>query len=66
MAKPPKLEIQPAFVAVPVSAEKRKKFSIWLLPSIYKEVQHESIDREMSVGEVLEEAMHARMMVIKK
>lgn len=63
MSKRPKLEIEPALVDVPLSAEKRKKFSVWLLPSIYKSVQHEAIDRGMSVGEVFEEAMHARMML---
>lgn len=65
---PPKLDITPAvsMAAAKPPAEKRVKKSVWFLPSIYKSIQHEAIDREMSVGEVLEEAMHARVMLIKK
>lgn len=46
--------------------EKRVQCSVWFLPSIYKQIRHEAIDRGMSVGEVLEEAMHARVMMIQK
>jgi len=55
--RPPPPEIQ---------KEKRKKYSVWFMPSLYKAMQHEAIDREMSVGAVLEEAMMARVMMIRR
>lgn len=70
MGKPerkPKLDIQPAFVPRPLpTEEKRVQKSIWFLPSIFKQIQHEAIDRGMSVAEVFEEAVQARVMLINK
>lgn len=66
----PKLDIESLIQQQPTSPvapfEKRKQYSVWFLPSIYKQIQHEAIDREMSVGEVLEEAMKARVMLIRR
>lgn len=40
--------------------EKRRQYSVWFRPSIYKAIQHEAIDRGLSIGEILEEAMQLR------
>lgn len=66
-ARAPKVVMTPAVQApLPETAqfEKRKKYSVWFLPSVYKSVQHEAIDREMSVGDVFEEAVRARLILI--
>ena len=62
----PKISAEPVLVKIEPSGEKRKKVSIYMRPSVYKSVQHEAIDRGMTVGEVLEEAMHARVMMFSK
>lgn len=44
--------------------EKRIAVTVWLTPSIRKEMKHEGVDRNMSMGDLIEEAWNSRPRMI--
>ena len=50
----PQLELPPK------AGEKKVKMTCYLEPAFVKALQHESIERDMSLGELVEEAFRAR------
>lgn len=43
------------------SKEKRVKVAIWIPPSLRDAMLHEGVDRRLSLGEIIEEAMKLRL-----
>jgi len=50
----------------PPSGQKKVKATVWLDPVLHKALLHECIDRDMTVGELVEEAVRSRTFLIRK
>ena len=44
----------------PPSAEKKVSYTVWMDPVLLKALKHEAIDRDMTVPEIIEEALRTR------
>ncbi len=48
------------------SGQKKERVTVWLDPVLLKDLKHESIDRDRSVSELVEEAVRARAVAVWK
>ena len=49
---------------MPKIASERTKVTLYLQPEILKAMKHEGVERRLSLGELVEEAMASRMRLI--
>lgn len=45
---------------------KKARITVWLDPDLLRALRHEAIDREMSVGDLIDEAVRGRITTIWK
>lgn len=56
-------KILPTQPLPPPSTEKKIQVSVWLDPVLVKALKHEAIDRDMTIGEIVTEALRRRVIL---